>query len=478
MSGAENENTNNTPTTEKPFGITNIRTYVPITLDLDAMNYDAWRTLFQAFLISFGLRDHVTAPPPDPKTPQWEKHDSLLTLWLYGTLAPSLLTTILKPGATACEVWNSLKDLFHDNKESRAIQLDLKLRTLDIGDMNITTYYQRIKSLADQLANIGQPVPERNLVMYMINGLGEHFSQVTSIIRHQRPLPSFSEVWSMLTIEGTQLLKPSRTPTTTHRDSSSSPTILLAGSADSTCHTPQSDDRRRNFSSDRRGDDRRWEDRRADDRRGSDRRRGNGRRQQQDRHQFNNGGGGNSMPPWAAWGPFCPPWAAAPMWPSTWPYTPSNQHHPTSGGSSRLPSQQPAQPGAYFTAQWPNGTDGPAEQPITLPQAFQSMNLQDPANSEWFMDTGATNHLSSDSGNLRTIFNKRSISSILVGNGASIPVTNMGHGILPSPHRPLHLHNVLVTPNIIKNLISIRKFTTDNDVSIEFDKLGFSVKDP
>jgi len=42
---------------------------------------------------------------------------------------------------------------------------------------------------------------------------------------------------------------------------------------------------------------------------------------------------------------------------------------------------------------------------------------------------------------------------------------------------PLALNNVLVTPSIIKNLVSIRKFTKDNSVSIEFDPYGFSVKD-
>jgi len=34
-----------------------------------------------------------------------------------------------------------------------------------------------------------------------------------------------------------------------------------------------------------------------------------------------------------------------------------------------------------------------------------------------------------------------------------------------------------VSPNIIKNLISVRHFTTDNNCSIEFDPFGLSVKD-
>nr|GEY88017.1 ribonuclease H-like domain-containing protein [Tanacetum cinerariifolium] len=93
------------------------------------------------------------------------------------------------------------------------------------------------------------------------------------------------------------------------------------------------------------------------------------------------------------------------------------------------------------------------------------------------MDTGATSHLNSNARNLSTLFNKRLFLSIHVADGNSISVTNTGHSIIPSYHRPLHLHNVLVTPNIIKNLISVCQFTRDDNCTIEFDTFSFSVKD-
>ncbi|GJV76933.1 ribonuclease H-like domain-containing protein [Tanacetum coccineum] len=93
------------------------------------------------------------------------------------------------------------------------------------------------------------------------------------------------------------------------------------------------------------------------------------------------------------------------------------------------------------------------------------------------MDTGATSHLNFNAHSLSTIFNTRLYPSIHVGDGNSISVTNTGHNIIPSIHRPLHLNNVLVTPNVIKNLISVRQFTRDNNCTIEFDAFGFSVKD-
>ncbi|GJW05705.1 ribonuclease H-like domain-containing protein [Tanacetum coccineum] len=96
---------------------------------------------------------------------------------------------------------------------------------------------------------------------------------------------------------------------------------------------------------------------------------------------------------------------------------------------------------------------------------------------QWYMDTGATSHLSSHTGNLQTSFLNRKFHSVIVGNGSSIPVTHSGHVQIPNPYRPLHLKNVLVTPNIIKNLVSVRKFTTDNKCSIDFDPYGFTVRD-
>ncbi|GJW64952.1 ribonuclease H-like domain-containing protein [Tanacetum coccineum] len=102
------------------------------------------------------------------------------------------------------------------------------------------------------------------------------------------------------------------------------------------------------------------------------------------------------------------------------------------------------------------------------------MTPQDPT---WHMDTGASSHLNFNISNLSTIFDKRLFSSVHVGDGNSIPVINTGHSIIPSIQRPLHLHHVLVTPNIIKNIIYVRQFTRDNNCTIEFDAFGFSVKD-
>jgi hypothetical protein len=105
------------------------------------------------------------------------------------------------------------------------------------------------------------------------------------------------------------------------------------------------------------------------------------------------------------------------------------------------------------------------------------MTLQDPANANWNMDTGASSHLNSSANNLSTVFNYCIYPSVFVGDGKSIPVTNTGHSTLSTPYRTLHLNNVLINPNIVKNLIYVRQCVRDNKCTIEFDEFGFSVKD-
>ncbi|GJY40821.1 ribonuclease H-like domain-containing protein [Tanacetum coccineum] len=112
--------------------------------------------------------------------------------------------------------------------------------------------------------------------------------------------------------------------------------------------------------------------------------------------------------------------------------------------------------------------------PYSFPQAFQTMTLQEP---NWNMDTGASSHLAENT-SMHTSFSNPSLyKSVFVGNGQPIPVTHTGHSLLHTPHKPLYLYHVLVTPNIIKNLILVRQFTRDNNVSVDFDAYGFSIKD-
>ncbi|GJT26943.1 ribonuclease H-like domain-containing protein [Tanacetum coccineum] len=107
----------------------------------------------------------------------------------------------------------------------------------------------------------------------------------------------------------------------------------------------------------------------------------------------------------------------------------------------------------------------PTHQQVNIAHAAQQQGL------------GASSHLKNSINSLSEIFTTCMYPSISVGDGHSIPITNTGHSILPTPLKSLHLNNVLITPHIVKILISVRQFVCDNNCTIEFDAFGFSIKD-
>jgi hypothetical protein len=91
-------------------------------------------------------------------------------------------------------------------------------------------------------------------------------------------------------------------------------------------------------------------------------------------------------------------------------------------------------------------------------------------------DYSVTHHTTSSVGNISTLrpLASSNPSSIVVGNGSSLPITSVGDSVLLGPS---YLNNILLAPDMVQSLLSVRRFTTDNWCSMEFDPFGLSVKD-
>ena len=164
--------------TDRIYGITNIKSYVPLLLDLDRLNYDSWKELFKTHCLGYSVYHHLTSVDSDPDDPEWVTVDNIVKQWIYGTLTQTVLQSVLEPDSTAASVWKTIEDLFHENKETKAMELDDELRSLTIGDSSIIDYCNKIESISDLLTNIGSPVSERNLVIYAINGLSQKYAHI------------------------------------------------------------------------------------------------------------------------------------------------------------------------------------------------------------------------------------------------------------------------------------------------------------
>ena len=169
----------------------------------------------------------------------------------------------------------------------------------------------------------------------------------------------------------------------------------------------------------------------------------------------NNRGGGQQQPQ-------NNPWPAGQQWPWPWmqwvvppcPYSAAQWARPNyQKPSCQQPGILGSRPQQAYAATAPTPTD--------IEAAMHTLGITSP-DPNWYMDTGATSHMTSTSGNLTSYFNMSNHRGITVGNGQLIPIRGYGQTNLPSPHPPLALKNVLHAPKQIKNLVSVRKFTTDN----------------
>jgi hypothetical protein len=91
-------------------------------------------------------------------------------------------------------------------------------------------------------------------------------------------------------------------------------------------------------------------------------------------------------------------------------------------------------------------------------------------------DSDVMHHTTSSVGNISTHhpLNSSNPSSIIVGNGSSLSVTSVGYSVLTGP---FYLNNILLALDMVQNLLFVRRFTTDNWCSMEFDPFNLSLKD-
>jgi hypothetical protein len=134
-----------------------------------------------------------------------------------------------------------------------------------------------------------------------------------------------------------------------------------------------------------------------------------------------------------------------------------------------VPQSPPAllPPGTHTSTTWSPPAGGWDN--TSLADAFSTMPMTPP--SDWVIDSGASYHTTPTTGTLSRSHPLPSHpSSIVVGNSSTLPVISVGASVLPGP---FYLNDVLVAPHITHNLLSVRRFTTDNSCSIEFDPRGF-----
>ncbi|GJR81737.1 ribonuclease H-like domain-containing protein [Tanacetum coccineum] len=458
-----------------------------------------------------------------------ELHRTLFKMYqVILLMATTLYVQIPKPKKV--DAWTYIEAIFQDNKRPRAMALKAELHNLKLGDLSIDGYFQKIESIVLVLDGLGSPLSNDYVVTFALEGLPSTYETISTVIVSREPFPDLKTVKSLLTTHEMRLKSRVQNPLV---DATFVSLMVLLAKSNTSARRGPSLEKVNNLcwsfakGSCRFGDACKYLH--------------NGVHGKSTLLPRTSGSASSvpvaytvSVPPGfqsvsaqlSAHPTYVSPqllpgsfgvsnMGMAGLFPQGVQYpTGSPQqgvHYPQQGvqtlsgppqGVHLVPgtSQPPVQfttgvqqqqggsfPGSVHLGQSPSMPFHPSQlfasgsqgsgQATLLPNAFNTTTLQEPASGNWNMDTGASSHLNDSVHCLSDILNMCIYPSVAVGDGRFIPVTNSGHSVLSTPFRPLRLNNVLITPNIVKNLISVRQFVRDNSCTVEFDPFGFSVKD-
>jgi hypothetical protein len=110
------------------------------------------------------------------------------------TLSESVLATVYGLN-TSRQVWSALASRFASQSRSRISHIKRQLQNLKQGSMTCSDYLRAAKVWADQLAAVGQPIDDEDLIAFIIGGLNPTFNSfITSYVFATRENPlSFTD---------------------------------------------------------------------------------------------------------------------------------------------------------------------------------------------------------------------------------------------------------------------------------------------
>ncbi|XP_020190786.1 uncharacterized protein [Aegilops tauschii subsp. strangulata] len=157
--------------------------HVPIILSHTSTNYYAWKTYFNLLFREYNLRDHVEGLSnffTGNHDANWLAIDATLIRWFFLTVSPDIFHTVVRDGDDAYTVWTKINGLFTDNKLQRIVFLQQEFFGCHQKDSTINAYCLRLKTLSDELNNVGFKVGDEILLLTLTAILNEDFGNAVS----------------------------------------------------------------------------------------------------------------------------------------------------------------------------------------------------------------------------------------------------------------------------------------------------------
>ena len=125
-------------------------------------NYNSWSQTVLTVLTMKNKVSFIDGSLPSPTHNDllfgaWNPCNSMVTSWILNSVSHEIANSLLYM-ESAFEIWNNLRERFHQSNGPRVFQLKKHLMSLNQGSRDVNTYYTQLKIIWDQLKDF-QSIP-------------------------------------------------------------------------------------------------------------------------------------------------------------------------------------------------------------------------------------------------------------------------------------------------------------------------------
>ncbi|KAH9672921.1 retrovirus-related pol polyprotein from transposon RE1 [Citrus sinensis] len=111
----------------------------------------------------------------------WKRTNQQFLGWLLSSMTESVLGIVLGC-KTSFEVWKALEKLSSSQNKTRALQLKNQMMLTKKNDLSVYDYFHKMKGIADSMAAAGTPMSDYDFMMSVLGGIGSEFNPVAVLI--------------------------------------------------------------------------------------------------------------------------------------------------------------------------------------------------------------------------------------------------------------------------------------------------------
>ncbi|XP_073362359.1 uncharacterized protein [Aegilops tauschii subsp. strangulata] len=189
-----------------PFHFDNL-----IAIRLTPDNYLFWRAKVLPLLRSrslLGFVDGSLPCPPqviptvhgptiNPEHRMWVQQDQAILSAIQGSLGNGVAGLCLF-AATSMDAWTTLEHAFAQVSTSRSTALRSELADIKKLDTSTTTYFNKMKVLADTLTSIGRPLSDEEFAGFVLKGLDADYDNLAEAVHNAKPAMPPHDLYSRL----------------------------------------------------------------------------------------------------------------------------------------------------------------------------------------------------------------------------------------------------------------------------------------